>query len=461
MPDDRPPPRAGEQSALLDKPKRASLYAERPSPSAKPSTAPLNPSRIPRTDTIIWRKNIDPSSGQVHDAQVEKYDAQRLLWWSWSSKVWSLRALGGTVLEGMTVITIGTVYAAVAAIFCLVYLLKPVESKNSLQDTMDALETFLDLTVTGVMLLLGQFVSQTLSRWWDIRTRGVGNLWGAINDLSMWASAWWPKEGGSQQAARVLVRRYGLLAMDLLFRQGRGEDGPADMADLVAKGRLEPHEAAVLAPLPSKSQVVISWLTLFWTRVFQDDGLDCALPSWPDPTRFQLVMGKCAEARGAIGLTLAYTDTQLPFAYVHLLASVTHLTLLVNALFSGCTLGRTLHESRDIKAEGGYDVFVLLIFVKLMRIIFMPLLLVGLLHLGVRMENPLQRKANNFPSAAYLEYMGSECEAFAKANRAVSTELGWWANCVTREEGMDPVLERGESRSESPRESTPRGSPRL
>ena len=98
--------------------------------------------------------------------------------------------------------------------------------------------------------MLGQFVSQTLSRWWDIRTRGIGNLWGAINDLSMWASAWWPKEGGSQQAARALVLRYGLLAMDLLFRQGRGEDGPAYMAELVAKGLLEPHEAAVLAPHP-------------------------------------------------------------------------------------------------------------------------------------------------------------------------------------------------------------------
>ena len=40
--------------------------------------------------------------------------------------------------------------------------------------------------------------------------------------------------------------------------------------------------------------------------------------------------------------------------------------------------------------EGGYDVFILLVSVKLMRIIFMPLvLLVGLLHLGVRMENLL------------------------------------------------------------------------
>jgi hypothetical protein len=49
--------------------------------------------------------------------------------------------------------------------------------------------------------------------------------------------------------------------------------------------------------------------------------------------------------------------------------------------------------------------------------------------------------------------MGAECEAFAKANRAVSTEHGWWANCVTREEDMDAVLEGGESRTESPRDS--------
>ena len=162
MPDDRKPPPAGEQSSLLDKPKRASLYAERPSPS-KPSATPVKPSRIPRSDTIIWRKNIDPSSGQI-STQVEKYDAQRLLWCfsSWKSQVWSLRALGASVLEGMTVIMIGTAYAAVAAIFCFVYLLKPVEKTNSLQDTMDALETFLDLTVTGVMLLPVSYTHLTL-----------------------------------------------------------------------------------------------------------------------------------------------------------------------------------------------------------------------------------------------------------------------------------------------------------
>ena len=48
--------------------------------------------------------------------------------------------------------------------------------------------------------------------------------------------------------------------------------------------------------------------------------------------------------------------------------------------------------------------------------------------------------------------MCTECEAFAKANRAVSTGHGWWANCVTRKEDMDAVLEGGESRPESPRE---------
>ena len=35
-----------------------------------------------------------------------------------------------------------------------------------------------------------------------------------------------------------------------------------------------------------------AWLTLFWTRVFQDESLACHLPAWPDPTRFKLVMAK-------------------------------------------------------------------------------------------------------------------------------------------------------------------------
>ena len=433
MPTEGQPSRTNERSSLLDR--RSSIHPEKPASPSSYVTPNKKPAPLLPANTINWRRG-KTSKGEVH-AQVEKYDPQRLLM---LASVFSWRSLGATVIGGKTVILIGAGYAVVAAIFCVVYILKPVEIKSSLQDTMDALETFLDLTVTGIMLLLGQFVSQTLSRWWDIRDGGIGRLWGAVDDLSMWASAWWPDEGGSHQAARALVLRYGIVALDLLFRQARGEDGPeywsldgAVRRDLLEKGLLEPHEAEVLAKLPSKPQVVTAWLTKFWTRVFQDDGLACSLSSWPDPTRFQLVMAKCAEARGAIGYTLMYTDTQLPFSYVHLLAAVTHLTLLANALYSGCTLGRTLHDSQDIKAEGGYDVFVLLVFCKLMRIIFLPLLLVGLLLLGVRTANPLGfASANNFPGDAYLQYMQEECEAFASANRQVSIEHGWWAGCVAR-----------------------------
>ena len=129
--------------------------------------------------------------------------------------------------------------------------------------------------------------------------------------------------------------------MNLLFRQGRGEELARRVHGRARRQRATRATRGGRArPAPSKSQVVISWLTLFWTRVFRDDGLtgglDCAFPSWPDPTRFQLVMGTCAEAcSGAIKLTLASTDTQLCSSPMSIYS---HLTLLVNALFSGFTL---------------------------------------------------------------------------------------------------------------------------
>ena len=42
------------------------------------------------------------------------------------------------------------------------------------------------------------------------------------------------------------------------------------------------------------------------------------------------------------------------------------------------------------------------------------------------------------PRQAYLEYMKAECEAFATANCAVSTENGWWAGCVRQVEETVP-----------------------
>ena len=59
-------------------------------------------------------------------------------------------------------------------------------------------------------------------------------------------------------------------------RQARGEADNLD--DLVAAGLLLRHEAAALAPLPSKAQVVWAWLTHFWSRALRGGFACSAVP---------------------------------------------------------------------------------------------------------------------------------------------------------------------------------------
>lgn len=82
------------------------------------------------------------------------------------------------------------------------------------------------------------------------------------------------------------------------------------VADLVQAGLLQPAEAAALAPLPSKAQVVWAWHTRFWTRVIKGE-LRCS--KLHAPTLAPLVMDKCMKGRGSIARALAYIDTQPPF----------------------------------------------------------------------------------------------------------------------------------------------------
>eukprot|EP00966_Prymnesium_polylepis_P039991 928502-Prymnesium_polylepis.1 len=70
---------------------------------------------------------------------------------------------------------------------------------------MSGVKDFVDLCVTGIIFLLGGFVTQSLSRWWTIRTECVGGLWNALAGLSMLATSMWPTDAPEHREARELV----------------------------------------------------------------------------------------------------------------------------------------------------------------------------------------------------------------------------------------------------------------
>ena len=139
------------------------------------------------------------------------------------------------------------------------------------------------------------------------------------------------------------MTRLGLCSHALLYKQARCEGEDKDgLADLVRAKLLKPHEAEALAPLASRAQVVWAWQTHFWTRALGGD-----LDTTPVPHAAMLaplVMKRCMDGRGAVGLGLAYIGTQQPFPYVHLLSILTDLALAVNAMYVGLHTGRQLFE---------------------------------------------------------------------------------------------------------------------
>ena len=75
-------------------------------------------------------------------------------------------------------------------------------------DFLSGIKDFVDLCVTGIIFLLGGFVTTMLTRWWALRSNCVGALHQALSFLAMYAAAIWPSSADVDREARELVARY-------------------------------------------------------------------------------------------------------------------------------------------------------------------------------------------------------------------------------------------------------------
>jgi len=195
---------------------------------------------------------------------------------------------------------------------------------------------------------------------------------------------------------------------------------------LVRSGTLTDDEVAVLLPLPCKSRCVIGWLAAFWEQALsKDSGLPCSqrYGRQADNGRYSTVFGQLASAREAITVCHTYMETQLPYGYIHLILLIVQLTCLANTIFCGIHLGetvRTVIDSIDDPTQittltQSALILAPLTFVRLIRIVFVPLLLDGMLLIGTVIAMPLGDDEDDFPAGSFVERMEDECMATAVA----------------------------------------------
>lgn len=262
--------------------------------------------------------------------------------------------------------------------------------------------------------LFGIYLNNIFSRWWTMRTEGIGMIANAVNNLSVMLSSHC-HDTEFVEAQHVMLR-YGLLSHELTFRIARGTD--VDLTDLLNSGALTKDENDVIKDLAGgKAQAIWVWIQMLWDGLFRASLI---------PSQVHMVaMGHIANGRQAAKLIRTHLNTQMPFAYTHLMACLVHVNLFVLALQAGIVIAKCIgklelraqgQETADIQAE-------VLLITQMLYLTFIPLIYLGFLELSNEIADPFGVDANDFPRPALHNVMHDENESFFKMAAAMPAAL--------------------------------------
>ena len=303
-------------------------------------------------------------------------------------------------------------------------------------DFLNGIKDYVDLCVTGIVFLLGGFVTIMLTRWWNFRTTCCGALHQALVNLCLYSATLWSTASPVHREARALLSRYAVAAYTLLFVEARAGDYPneahetldAAVASLVLKGILLPEEHTAIRVLPNKASILVGWIGSIFERVLDKDSpLACAEGIYrnADNGRYSVIFTQVFNARNAIALCHMHMQTQLPYAYVHIIIILVHITCFANSIYCGIHLGHVIGLA--IAADEAAQVLIPLIAVRAFRICFIPLLLDGMIIIGTIIALPMGDDMDDFPAGAFIEGLeeetladGAALEAFHPASKLLT-----------------------------------------
>jgi len=257
-----------------------------------------------------------------------------------------------------------------------------------------------------ISFMLGLFVSILIARWWNCRIDCLETLFAALSDVQLFLSV---RLSNSKEdvAIKETCLRYTLLVHRLVYYEIRSLDETEFLKYLQTVGLLEVDEAELLRDRPAKASTVLVWIGKLYTALGRKH-------EW-QPVDLLHLDDQLSRARNGIGQVSAYTDTQLPFQYVHLLTFVVISCNLMLCFDAGLSLGTAL------KPGSTWDpVFVAL---EIFRVFVQPLAYHAFLRLGSELSNPFGFDFNDFPMYAHHCMLRREGLAISKAGEQLPKAL--------------------------------------
>lgn len=247
--------------------------------------------------------------------------------------------------------------------------------------------------------LFGMFVSNILTRWWNIRTKAVGAAADHIINISSLLVS---------MGARVLpddddwklfltvhakVVKYGLASLTIMANESRqdqlGSDGK-HWQELIDLGFLTAGEKDMLASSTNGAVVLWCWMSSVAAEAME-------MMKIPPPNHNMLFQ----EIRsGVLGIheLHKYLKTQLPFPYVHMITLLVNVNNLVMAVVAG------------LKLAIAWDAGLMVVCgAEIIQFVLVPILYQGLLQICVFLSDPMGTDIIDFPVREYQMEVCDSC----------------------------------------------------
>lgn len=339
------------------------------------------------------------SEGGFH--KILRYDMRLLVKYSACATIFS----EGTVftMDATTVRTTAfmVLLLFVVALGTIVLHIGNMDALSSLEvEPLDALAEQVNAFVPFVLAL---FVSLTLSRWWSLRVTALGKVFDSLANTCMIVAS--ELNDLKWRDVRTGVMKYGMASVELLVQAAREAE---EVDALTDNDLLTDAEADFIKEydLWQRPMVIWAWIMHVITDAMDHD-------KTPAASR-QAVIHQCTAARDGMANINMYLDTQLPFAYVHLITLLVNVQNLLMALKSGLTFARAVPT---------VDAFVMV--QQVLSTIIIVFIYQALLTISYTIMDPFGDDVLDFPVKAYKAYVASIVDAMMGAGRgcpAVSSD---------------------------------------
>lgn len=336
--------------------------------------------------------------------KVFRYDMSKLVKFSACATLFTK----GTVFTMDNIAVRGTLYMLLllfaTAAFTLLVCMRNLKILQRLD--LDAVKALARQANALLPFVLALFISTSLARWWALRVTALGKVFDSLANTCMIVASelhdprWWE--------VRNCVMKYGMASVELLVHAARDSD-EVDTLSEQDLGLLTDTEVEFMQEyedLWQRPMVIWAWILHIVT-----DAMDHGRV--PTPSR-QAVIRQCLNARDGMAAINMFLDTQLPFAYVHLITLLVNTQNILMAIKAGLIFAMAVEEG---------SVFVMVQQVFSTAIIVF--LYQAILSIAYMVSDPFGDDVLDFPIKAYKAYVASIVDAMMGASRgcpAVSSD---------------------------------------